>query len=242
MLISSQAIVINYTRYSDSSIIAHLFTSVKGRIPVMVYGIKGKNKSKISAFQPLYLLDVVIDYKANRNIQVLKEHRLNPPLINLTDNIVKSSISLFLAEILQKTLKEEVGDEHIFSFLNTSIKIFDELKEGVGLFHLSFLLKLSRHLGFSLNPDENNYNYFDLKQMAGKTKPPSHDLYITNEHYIKLLQLYSAAYNELVDLNYSLSERNYLLNAIINIYELHSINFSALKSLEILKTIFNTDG
>lgn len=239
MLISTQAIVINYTRYSDSSIIAHLFTSKLGRISVMVYGIKGKKKNKIAAFQPLYLLDIELDYKPNRNIQVLKEHHINPPLINLSGDVIKSAISLFLAEIIHKCLKEEASDYQVFSFLNTSIKVLDEINEGMGLFHLSFLMKLSRYLGFSINSGDAIYNYFDIKQMTGKTQKPVHSFYVSGEMFNKLLNLYSMGYNELNQLKYTVNERNELLEVIIKIYELHAINFNTLKSLEILKTVFN---
>lgn len=239
MIVSTRAIVINYTRYSDSSIIAHLFTESLGRVSVMVYGMKNKKQNKLVAFQSLFLLDIELDYKPNRNIQVLKEHRISPPLMHLTGHVIKSSIALFLAEILNKSLKEEAADTNIFSFLQTSVEVLDQMDEGIGIFHLSFLTKLSRYLGFSPDENNSNSNYFDIKTMLGTQIKPSHKFYLNEDGFKHLILMYNTGYDELSNIKLSIKDRNELLEAIIQIYEVHSINFNTLKSFEIFKQVFS---
>ncbi len=55
---------------------------------------------------------------------------------------------MFLIEIMNKTIKEESHTGDFFSFLFNSIQTLDLLEESVENFHLIFLLKLSRYLGF----------------------------------------------------------------------------------------------
>jgi len=238
MLLTTKAIVLYYTKYSESSLIVHLFAESIGRISVIVYGVKGKKQSKLVSFQSLYLLDCVIDFKANRNVQVLKEHKINPPLINITSNIGKSTIAMFIAEILFKCLREESADEQLFSFVSTSIKVLNEMEKGVGLFHLAFLIKLSRYLGFG--PDENlsGYNYYDLKTGRGLLAKPPHDFGLQIDLYKKLIDIYKVGFNELEAINITFHEREQLLQAIIQLYEIHAINFNTLKSFSVLKEVF----
>lgn len=239
MLLTTKAIVLYYTKYSDSSIIVHLFTEGAGRVSVIVYGVKGKKQSKLVAFQSLYLLDCVIDFKANRDIQVLKEHKINPPLINITSDIAKSTIAIFLAEILFKCLKEESADEQLFSFVETSIKLFNEMEKGVGLFHLAFLIKLSRYLGFAPNENLSGYKYYDLKTGRGVVAKPPHDFGMEIGLYSRLIKIYKGGFRELESINISFHEREQLINAIIQLYEIHAINFNSLKSFSVLKEVFS---
>ncbi len=69
MLLNTSAIVLNYTKFGDSSIIVHCLTEKLGRQSFLVYGIGNKRKSKLSSFQPLFILDVVLYNKSGRSIQ-----------------------------------------------------------------------------------------------------------------------------------------------------------------------------
>ncbi len=55
---------------------------------------------------------------------------------------------MFFIEIMNKTIKEESHTGDFFSFLFNSIQTLDLLEENSENFHLIFLLKLSRYLGF----------------------------------------------------------------------------------------------
>lgn len=238
MLLSTKAIVLRLNKYSDSSVIVQLFTKDAGRVSVMVYGIKNKKKSKLTAFQSLYLLDVVIDLKHNRSIQILKEHKLSPVLVNLSSSPAKISIALFLSEFLTKCLQEESADKQTFDFLYTSIKILNEIEHGIGIFHLAFLIKFSKYLGF--NPTENNedFNFYDFKKNKGLITKPSHSFFVNRSEFNMLNLLLNTPYNKLNGIKLLATERDKLLKTIILMYELHAIHFSSIKSFEILKQVF----
>ncbi len=239
MLVSSSAIVLYYTKYSDSSIIVHLFSESLGRQSVMVYGIKGKKTNKLALFQPLYLIDTVIDFKANRGVQVLKEQKISPPLYNITNNVIKSTIALFISEVLYKCLREESADKSVFSFLMTSVKVLNEIEQGVGLFHIAFLVKLSRFLGFSPEESKISFLYYDLKSGKAVSARPHHEFYISYEHYKKLIKIYNSGYHQLAEIETNKNERDIFLKAIVQLYEIHALNFNTFKSYNVLKDVFS---
>lgn len=238
MLIKTKAIVLKYSKYSDSSFIVQLFTEQNGRMAVMVYGIKNKKQSKLTYFQPLFLLDIVVDFKANRSIQVLKEYKLSPPLININNSNSKIAISLFLSDILNKCLQEENPDLPTFKFLSASVKIFDQLEEGIALFHIIFLIKFSKYLGFSIAEIKEDFKYYDLKNGKFLAEKPFHRFYINYRVFEKIHFLGNLPYSEIYSTKLSNKYRDELLETLVSMYELHAINFRSILSFEILRQVF----
>ena len=239
MLSGTSLIILNYTRYSDSSIIVNALSEQFGRISFLVYGIGSKHRGKLSAFQPLYLLNVQLYYKSNRGIQKLKEHKIDPPLHNLTSDIRKSTLALFISELLAKTIKEEFADKSLFAFLKTSILFLNELEHSLSIFHLVFLLKLSRYLGFAPEPDSSNSRYYDYKEGVAVNSKPYHQHYLNQTDFITCITLMSANFNELDKIKIEIKQRNFLLEALISIYEIHILNFNSLKSYSVLREVFS---
>jgi len=238
MLNKTSIIILNYTKYSDSSIIVHGISEHFGRISFLVYGISSKNRSKLVSFQPLYLIDAQLYYKTNRNIQKIKEFKLSPPLYTLSNDIRKSTLALFISELLTKTVKEEYTDKYLFDFIKTSILFLDQLDENLSIFHLVFLLKMSRFLGFA--PDSNfvDGNYFDYKEGATVKSKPHHAHYISISDYKLLLNLFNTDFNRLEKIELNKQQRNSLLETILNMYDIHILNFTSLKSYQVLKDVF----
>jgi DNA repair protein RecO (recombination protein O) len=239
MLTGTSLIILSYTRYADSSVIVHALSEHYGRISFLVYGIDSKHRGKLSAFQPLYLLDVQLYYKPGRSLQKLKEHKINPPLFNLTSDIRKSTLALFIAELLSKTIKEEFSDKSLFDFLHTSILFLDELEHNLSIFHLVFLLKLSRYLGFAPESNFSDNLYYDYKDGIHVYAKPYHPYYLNKGDFIICISLLEANFGELDKIKISTSKRNDIIKALLNLYEIHILNFNSLKSYPILKEVFS---
>lgn len=239
MLTSTSIIVLNHTKYSDSSIIVHGISEHFGRISFLVYGIGSKkNRGKLVSFQPLYIIDAQLYHKANRGIQKLKEFRLSPPLYTLTNNIVKSTLAMFIAELLAKTVKEEFTDKNLFDFIKTSILFLDELEENLAVFHLVFLLKLSRFLGFAPENNESTGKYFDYKEGAVVLTQPYHEHYLTIDNFKLLIQLYNCNFLNLNAIAITKQQRDQLMEVVLKMYEIHILNFTSLNSYQVLREVF----
>src|SRR5690606_807355 len=123
MISKTRGIVFRFTRFRESSIIVSIFTEVFGLQSYMVNGVRSARPSgnKIALFQPLTLLDMVVYHRENANINRTREVKCLYPSHTLATDIRKSSISLFVCEILNKTVKEEAQSKEIFDFIFNSL-------------------------------------------------------------------------------------------------------------------------
>jgi DNA repair protein RecO (recombination protein O) len=107
-----------------------------------------KPKFSIALFQPLTLLEMVVYHKETSNLQRISEVRCANQYVSIPYNFKKSGIALFLSEMLYKVIRHESHPEEVFEFITTSLLSLDSLDEQFENFHLQFLLKLTRYLGF----------------------------------------------------------------------------------------------
>ena len=155
MLIKTRGIVLNYLKYRDTSIIVKVYTEKLGLRSYIINGIRSsRSRSKIALFQPLTLLDLVV-YTKNTDLNRIKEYRVCEPVVSIPFDVRKSSIAIFLAELLAKSIREEEENPALFDFIFQSILILDHMQQGFMNFHLQFILKLSRFLGFAVEKADN---------------------------------------------------------------------------------------
>ena len=241
MLEKTRAIFLKQTKFSDSQVIADVFTEKFGKQTFIIrHSTKNKTLPKKNILQALFLLDMQIYYKQNRNIQKVKEISHNPILSDLPFNISKSSIAIFIAEILSKVIKEEEENHDLFIFLHNSILLLDSLDSGISNFHIIFLYELSKYLGFY---PKNNFSkdkvYFNL--LEGKFRTIKTDnIYFLDKEESKIMSfLHSKGFSNIDKFSFSKKQRDIALNTIIKYYQLHLPEMGKLKSFEILHEIFS---
>jgi DNA repair protein RecO (recombination protein O) len=183
MLEKTKGIVLHQIKYTDSGIIAQIYTRNSGRKSLLIKGVRSKKKGKqVIFFQPLFILDLEMYSKPSREIQFLKEFSVSYTPTDIPFNVVKSSVALFLGEVLYSTLKEESPQPDLFDFIENSIIFFDKCTTGVANFHISFLIRLTRFLGFEPGPrlDIDN-SFFDMINGVFVPVPPLHGKYCNQE-------------------------------------------------------------
>jgi DNA repair protein RecO (recombination protein O) len=241
MLHKTRGIVFKTTDYGDSSMIVQIFTEKFGLQTYMVNGAK-KPKAKIAKnmLQPLHLLDMVVYHKNNGNIQRIKELKNSPQLLNIPYDLVKSSIALFLNEVIYKAAKQQGADEGLFSFLFSAIEWLDNESKGLANFHLVFMLKLTRFLGFYPDrPLNGDADYFDLKDGIFSRFKPESILYLSPPHTQNFIKLLLSSFESLDEIKLSNEERRFLVQKILDYYAMHAEGFGNIKSHEVLEEIFN---
>jgi DNA repair protein RecO (recombination protein O) len=145
----TRGVVLSFTRYGESSIIVSIFTELFGVQSYIANGIRSqKSKSKMALFQPLTLLELVVYHREHANINRLKEVKCFHPYQSIQSDIIKSTVAMFVGEVLYKTLRNESHPQPLGEFIITSLITLDTLTSNAENFHLIFLLKLSRFLGF----------------------------------------------------------------------------------------------
>src|SRR3569832_768157 len=131
MLHKSRFIVFKTTDYGESSVIVQIFTEKFGLQSYIINGVK-KPRAKISRnmLQPLHLLDMVVYHKSTGQVQRISELRNSPVLQSVPYDVIKSSIVLFLNEVLYKAVKVQSADENLFDFIFNAIEWLDNQTEG----------------------------------------------------------------------------------------------------------------
>jgi DNA repair protein RecO (recombination protein O) len=126
MLHKTRGIGLSYLRYRESSIITKIYTEAFGIQTYIVNGVrssKSKN-NRIALFQPLPLLDMVVYHKNKEDtVHRISELKCYAPFHSIPFDVIKSSLALFITEILGKTLREEESNELLFRFIEESILI-----------------------------------------------------------------------------------------------------------------------
>jgi DNA repair protein RecO (recombination protein O) len=239
MLHKTRGIVFKTTDYGDSSIIVQVFTEKFGLQSYIVNGAK-KPKAKISRnmFQPLHLLDMVVYHKNTGNVQRVKEVKNAPVLQTIPYDIIKSSLVIFLNEVLYKAVKQQSADENLFEYVFNAIEWLDHQTDGLANFHLFFLIRLTRYLGFY--PDKQLTGvagFFDLKDGVFRNYKPDGILYLSPPHTQNFAALLQCTFESLAQFKLSNDERRYLINKVLDYYTLHIEGFGNIRSHEVLEEV-----
>lgn len=238
MLHKTRGIVLKSTNYSDSSVVVQIFTEKFGLQSFIVNGAR-RPKAKIGAtiLQPLHLLDMVVYHRETTDLQRIAEARQLPVFQTIPYDAMKRAVVLFLNEVLYKSLRQQSADETLFNFLFHSISWLDSSERMPPDFHLFFLLKLSRFLGFGPEAPKKDWPFFDLKDGIFCPQLPHHALVLQNPHVSQLAELLSCSFENLSRLKIPLNDRRFLLVKLVDFYRLHIDNMGEIRSHEVLQTL-----
>jgi DNA repair protein RecO (recombination protein O) len=241
MLHKTRGIVFKTTDYGESSVIVQVFTEKFGLQSYIVNGVK-KPKAKISRnmLQPLHLLDMVVYHKNTGSVQRISELKNSPLFQTIPYDVIKSSIAIFLNEVLYKAVKQQSADENLFDFIFNAIECLDNQGENLANFHLLFLVRLTRYLGFypeQYNPS--NSDYFDMKNGTFSRYKPEGLYYLSPPHTQNFGALLQTSFENIAQLKFSSDERRYLLQKLLDFYALHIEGFGNIKSHEVLEEVLS---
>ena len=241
MIEKTKAIVLHQIKYTDSGIVAQVYTRKFGRQSFLIRGLRNKKSGRYYAhFQPMSVLELVMNYKESKGMQVLKESSVSYSPSDIYSNIKKSSVAIFLGEVLTSYLKEETPNKELFDFIEESIVYFDGCKEYFANFHIAFLAGLSCFLGFEPGRrTDRNQHFFDMLNGVFVTVPPSHGNFANADISDFLAAFFSTSYENINDILLTGSMRNEILEVIVRYYSIHLPGIKKIKSLEVLKEVFS---
>ncbi len=228
MLVKTKGICLKYTRYRDTSIIVKIFTEELGLGSYIINNIRSsRSKRSINSFQPLTILDLVVYNHPIKSIQRLSEYRSYYGYRSIPYDTRKIAIALFICEFLNKLLNNyPEEDNRSFKFLVDSFVRFDELKSEIEIFHLYFLVQLSRYYGVGINSLNDIETHVDLPRSIDKEKLKSILEGLITGKSIEPFMV-------------SRDQRLTFLNMLIEYFHYHFDNISNLKSMKILHQVFN---
>lgn len=240
MLEKTRGIFLHSVKYSETSLITSIYTEAFGRQSFLIKGARTKKSTvKAAIFQPLYLLDLEIYFHPGKEIHWIKNARVTNPYQTIPFDVRKSSQAIFLAEILNRCIREEEPNPELFDFIFHALAYLDLAESGVSNFHIWFLFRLTQFLGIFPNADDAaTGTFFDLQKAQFVFREPMHGQFADKRITALFSQLFSIDLNSLGKLNYTPSDRNALLEMLLNFYRVHFDHLAEIKSLEVLKEVF----
>jgi DNA repair protein RecO (recombination protein O) len=227
MLHKTRGIALSYIRYRETSIIVKIYTEQFGIQSYIVNGVRSaKTKNnRIAFFQPLTLLDLVVYHKnKEQTLHRLSEVKCSQPFSSLPFDFVKSSMAMFITELLVKTLREEEQNEVLFQFLSESILELENIHQHYENFHLMFMAKLAFYLGFG------SETAAEIEEQLTQSLYPI-PLDATAQEALQVFILAPYTYPYTLDR----LRRNQILDALVFFYKINLEDMGDIRSLEVLR-------
>ena len=260
MLHSTRGIVFHSIKYSESSVIVKIFTGLFGLQSYLIKGIRNpKSKIKPGLFQALTLLDLVVYHKEKHSLQSVKEIRLAHPYQEIPFDIRKSSVVLFINELVYKAIREEEANPALFEFLWSTCLQLDQTDKPVSNFHLAFALELCHHLGIFPQLNHSLQSpFFNLREGLFQSSIPDHPHYLDIKNSLLFYSMLKTCSLKLIAgaqtfdqpsvgaqnfepllQNLKPEHRDRLLETILLYYQLHLPGFKGMQSHHILRTVLS---
>ena len=238
MITKTEAVVLHTLKLGDQRVIIDMFTRENGRLSFVTSVPKSeRGRLKKQYLQPLSLLLLECDIRQQQQLQKLREASLLTPLPSLLADPAKLAISLFVSEFLYHALKGEQQNIHLFDYVRSSIEWLDGASAAFANFHLVFLMRLSRFLGFWPNLDDDG-DHFDLRQASFCTAPPLHRDFLLPQEAGRIRLLMRMDYPTMHLFRMSRTERNRILEILLLYYHLHLPAFPELRSVRVLRELY----
>ena len=235
-----RGIVLHTLKYGDTSMVAYLLTDVGGRRSYMVQGVRSRSGrgSKLALFQPMFPVEFEGLESPRQQMDRFKEVRAGFVLQSLPFDVRKSTMALFMAEVLYRLVRESEPNRPLFDFVWGSAEALDAMDEGVPNFHLWFLANLSRFLGFCPGNDYSAGDWFDIREGLYTKTRPQHVSFMTQECTRILRDMMECDVRCLAEIGLNRTQRVEFLNAVLVYFGYHLDAISAVQSVRILKEVF----
>ena len=215
MNLNIELIVLNYTKFGENSIALHTLSREYGRRSFMVR--IGKN-TPMAMFLPLNIIEADIVENPKSSFMAAKNFKARSSLIGIRNNIYKNSMTLFMSEVLYRTIKDGSNEEGLFDWCAKSILTLDAISSDFSNFHIRFLLELAAALGFSPSIE-------DIKPFCKH-----------NELLVRSFLVESLSNSMLIPLKGE--ERNEICENLLRYLEFHTESSINVQSLKVLRELY----
>lgn len=231
-MVSSRAVVLSSLRYSDSSVVLKAYTEVAGQRSMLVQVGKGpKAQAKAVLLQPLSLIHISFEPEKQGLVRASGIER-DVALINIPFNTTKTTLALFVAELVAKATHEDHADPDLFSFLIDAVLQLDSTTLPLTYFAHRFALNLCNHLGLkpALDP---GHSILDLMEGRSTARFPAHVHHLSGQEFVLLCQLLEGRPVP----STSAEVRFALLKALVDYLRIHLHGMREVNSHHILREV-----
>lgn len=237
----SRGIILHSVRHNDKGHIVYMLTEAFGRKSFWINSSRSGRPYVGGVRIPLEPLTIVEfigkespHSKFHRFSEISKQ---NIPQ-NIITNFTKSSVALFMSELIYRMVRSEGENPMIFDYISQSVNTLNLIENGVPNFHLYFILHLTRFMGYYPQENYTEGSFFDLTRGEYVLIRPRHNMYIEAKEskYLDLLQKISI--DSLDSIKMEHASRNAIVEAMIAYINYHEESSAKLASVDVLKEIF----
>lgn len=142
---ADKIIVLHSTAFSEKSLVIHCLSRQYGRRGLLV----GNISRSMAFFQPLNILDCEISSNPKSSLARASGFANAHPLTGIRSSYGKNAISMFMAEVLFRAVREGIEENGLFEWMEREILLLDALDGNYANFHIRFLLDFAAAMGFS---------------------------------------------------------------------------------------------
>ena len=221
--------------------VVYLLTDTGGRRSYMVQDVRSHNGrgSKLALFQPMFPVEFEGLESSRQQMHRFKEVQGGFVLQSLPFDVRKSTMALFMAEVLYRLVREyDEPNQALFDFVWNCVGALDSMDEGVANFHLWFLTNLSRFLGFSPGNAYLPGAWFDIREGSFTPLRPSHGEVLSADDARILHDLLECDVRYIAEIGLNRRQRVAYLDALLVYYGYHLDAIHAVQSVRILQEVF----
>ncbi len=232
---TTQGIVLSAVKYGDKGVVVNVLTRGNGRRAFMASVGGGKGKGGGAAMlTPLSLIEFVSTGVRRTAMQRMSQTRFRRPPIRMWTDPVRRSVAMFVAELMVKSVPEEVPDDELFEFADAAIGKLDDDIGGAYNFHLWFMMQLAAYLGIGPDMGRHGAKIFDMEAGTWESAMPVHPNILTMRDADLWEELQNTGVETLESVRMTRAERQRMIEAMSQYYRLHLPGFTGLKSQSIL--------
>ena len=225
MTASTELIILNTTKFRENQLVLHTLSRVHGRRSFLVR--VGKQAS-MALFLPLNLLEGDVTENPKSNLWSVRNLTALHPLNGIRGNLYKNTMTLFMSEVLFRTLREGTFEEGLFDWCRSSVLTLDALESDFSNYPIRFLLELAAALGFS--PTFEGIAPFAGSEAAGATG--------AFNHLRALKDFLGASFSESMLIPLTGADRNAIAEDLIHYLEFHTELPINIRSLKVLRELY----
>ncbi len=208
-------IVLATTRTGENAVVVHTLSQEYGRRGFLV---RPGKQAGMALLLPLNILEAKVVENPKSSLWSLKDLSLKDALNGIRGNLHKNTMTLFLSEVLFRTLREGGIEDGLYPWCVGSILTLNALEGDFQNFHLRFLLELAGALGF-------RPSFQDIAPFAG-------------EHASLMRRLVTEDFSASLLIPMDGRTRNALCEELLQYLSYHTESNIQVKSLSILREIY----
>lgn len=212
---STELIVLGTTKVGESAVVVHTLSREYGRRGFLV---RSGKKAGMTLFLPMNVLEAEVVENPKSELWAIRNIGLKEGLPSVRGNLYKNTMTLFLAEVLFRTLREGMAEDGLYEWCIGSLLALNALESDFSNFPVRWLMELAGAMGFRPGFD-------DIAPFA-------------KENLKEMKLLLNADFSESMLIPLNGATRNALCEELLQYLSYHTEYPVQVKSLSVLRELY----